>query len=95
MCAGDDVPSWVEKRVFSHRVNVFEVWYLSPKKNSTLSHPKDDAFLAEAKKRSAIITPGTGEELEAILAEQMGSSEKLIAAVRAAIDTSGAKSVKK
>ena len=56
---------------------------------------KDDAFLAEAKKRSAIITPGTGEELEAILAEQMGSSEELIAAVRAAIDTSGAKSVKK
>ena len=25
---------------------------------------KDDAFLAEAKKRSAIITPGTGEELQ-------------------------------
>ena len=56
---------------------------------------KDDAFLAEAKKRSAIITPGTGEELEAILAEQMGASEELIAAMRKAIDTSGAKSVKK
>ena len=45
---------------------------------------------AEAKKRSAIITPGTGEELEAILAEQMGASEELIAAMRKAIDTSGA-----
>jgi tripartite-type tricarboxylate transporter receptor subunit TctC len=56
---------------------------------------KDKAFLAEAKKRSAIITPGTGEELEAILAEQMDASDELIAAVRAAIDTSGAKSVKK
>ena len=55
---------------------------------------KDDAFLAEAKKRNAIITPGTGEELEAILAEQMGASDELIASVRKAIDTSGAKSVK-
>ena len=54
---------------------------------------KDDAFLAEAKKRNAIITPGTGEELEAIMAEQMGASDELIAAVRKAIDTSGAKSV--
>jgi hypothetical protein len=56
---------------------------------------KDEAFLAAAKKRNAIITPGTGEELEAIMAEQMGASEDLIAAVRKAIDTSGAKSVKK
>jgi tripartite-type tricarboxylate transporter receptor subunit TctC len=56
---------------------------------------KDKAFLAEAKKRSAIITPGTGEELEAILAEQMNASDELIADVKAAIDTTGAKSVKK
>ncbi|MAW13568.1 MAG: hypothetical protein DBW67_07120 [SAR116 cluster bacterium] len=55
---------------------------------------KDDAFLAEAKKRNAIITPGTGEELEAILAEQMSASDDLIAAVREAIDTSDAKTVK-
>jgi hypothetical protein len=55
---------------------------------------KDKAFLAEAKKRNAIITPGTGEELEAILAEQMGASDELIASVRKAIDTSGAKAVK-
>jgi len=56
---------------------------------------KDKSFLAAAKKRSAIITPGTGEELEAILTEQMNASDELIADVRAAVDPKGAESVKK
>jgi tripartite-type tricarboxylate transporter receptor subunit TctC len=55
---------------------------------------KDEAFLAEAKKRNAIITPATGEELNAITAELMASSEEMLAAARVAIDTSGAGSAK-
>jgi tripartite-type tricarboxylate transporter receptor subunit TctC len=56
---------------------------------------KDEAFLNEAKKRSAIITPGTGEELEAVMKEQMSASDDFIADVRAAVDASDAGSVKK
>ena len=55
---------------------------------------KDEAFLAEAKKRNEIITPATGEELNAITAELMASSEEMLAAARVAIDTSGAGSAK-
>jgi len=55
---------------------------------------KDEAFLAEAKKRNAIITPATGEELNAINDDLMGSSEELLAAARLAIDTSGAGTAK-
>jgi tripartite-type tricarboxylate transporter receptor subunit TctC len=55
----------------------------------------DKDFLAEAAKRKAIITPATGEELNKIMAEQMNVSPELIAAAKAAIDTSSAGSVKK
>jgi tripartite-type tricarboxylate transporter receptor subunit TctC len=50
----------------------------------------DADFLAAANKRSAIINPATGEEMETIMAEIMGASEALLTNVRAAIDTSGA-----
>ncbi len=55
----------------------------------------DKDFLAEAKKRKAIITPATGAQLNKIMADQMNVSEELIAAAKAAVDTSSAGSVKK
>jgi tripartite-type tricarboxylate transporter receptor subunit TctC len=51
----------------------------------------DPEFLAEAEKRSAIIEPATGAEMEAVMAEIMSASDELIANVTAAIDTSSAK----
>ena len=54
----------------------------------------DKDFLA-SKKRKAIITPATGAEPNKIMADQMNVSEKLIAAAKAAVDTSSAGSVKK
>ncbi|HSR71518.1 MAG TPA: tripartite tricarboxylate transporter substrate-binding protein [Kiloniellales bacterium] len=50
----------------------------------------DPAFLAEAKKRQAIIDPAPGEEIEAIMAEIMSASPELIAAAQKAMDTSDA-----
>ncbi len=55
----------------------------------------DKDFLAEAKKRKAIITPATGEELNKINLAQMDVSKDLIAAAKKAMDTSSAGSVKK
>lgn len=53
----------------------------------------DEDFLAAAEQRAAIINPATGEEMEAVVAEIMGASPELIAAVLEAIDTSGAEAV--
>ena len=50
----------------------------------------DPDFLAAAEKRSAIITPGAGEDMEAIMAEIMGTPDDLLDKVRVAIDASDA-----
>lgn len=50
----------------------------------------DEDFLAAAEKRSALLDPAGGEEMEAIMAEIMGVSDELLADVRKAIDTSDA-----
>ncbi len=54
----------------------------------------DPDFLAAAEKRSAIIEPASGAEMDEIMAEIMGASDALIADVMTAIDTSGAEEVK-
>ncbi|MFY0691908.1 MAG: hypothetical protein JXR14_08325 [Paracoccaceae bacterium] len=55
----------------------------------------DAGFLGTAEQRSAIINPASGEDMEAIMADIMGTDEALIADVLAAIDTSGAGKVAK
>ena len=54
----------------------------------------DQAFLADAKKRKAIINPATGEEVEAVNREIFEVDAALITAAQAAISTKGAGSVK-
>jgi tripartite-type tricarboxylate transporter receptor subunit TctC len=56
---------------------------------------KDDAFLADAAKRKAIINPATGEEVEAVNREIFQVDASLIKAAQAAISTKGAGSIKK
>ena len=56
---------------------------------------KDQAFLADAAKRKAIINPATGEEVEAINREIFLADAGLIKAAQAAISTKGAGSIKK
>ncbi len=52
----------------------------------------DEAFLADAKKRSADIVPASGEAVERVMARIMSASPDLVAAATAAMDTSGAAS---
>lgn len=54
----------------------------------------DPDFLAEAEKRSAIIDPATGDEMEEIMKEIMSADEDLIANVLKAIDTSSVEEAK-
>ena len=56
---------------------------------------KDEAFLADAAKRKAIINPATGEEVEAVNQEIFQVDAGLIKAAQAAISTKGAGSIKK
>lgn len=55
---------------------------------------KDQAFLADAAKRKAIINPASGEEVESVNREIFQSDAELIKAAQAAISTKGAGSVK-
>ena len=50
----------------------------------------DPAFIADAKQRSAIIDPETGEYVEGVMQEIMSAKPELIAAAMTAMDDSGA-----